>query len=605
MAMTGIASGLDTESIIKQLMAAEKVPVDLMTARKTSAQAELDAYKSIQSKLTSIATASAALESSTSWRVRAATTSDASIATASADDSATIGSIQFTVNRLAATHGVATATTTASTSDVIASSGSIQLTVGSTAHTISVGNGSLADVAAAINAAGVGVKAATVNTGSGYRLQLTAANSGAAAAFSVTSGLDLGTVITTQGADAQLTFGTGPGSYAVTSATNTFANVLPGVSVTAKSVSTTPVTVDVSTDANALATKVQALVDSVNGALTEIKTRTAYDPGSNKAASLAGDSTARRAAQALTRALTDAVGQSALGAPGLAGVSIDRYGAAQFDKAKFLDAFAKDPGAVERLFVQGATTTGDLQFVSAGDRTQAGARDVVVTTAATRADQVGMIGLFPLTVPATIHIRVGSTEVVYSATPPNDAAQTASGLQAAIDNAGLPLTVASDGGGLRVTSKNYGSGATFDADWGTGSYTTSTGTDAVGTIGGVAAKGVGRQLSVSGNDGTLSGMSVLLTSDATGTVGNVNYEPGLAQRISSAVTLATDSGYLTDATAGKQSRIDLLSKSIDDYNIRLTARESRLRAEFANLEVMLNKLQSQGTMLTSQLGSGG
>lgn len=603
MPIDGLASGLDTNSIIENLMAAERVPVDLMAARKTAAQQALDAYKSVQSKLTAITTASAALERSTGWKLRSASTTNPAVATATAADSAATGTIQFTVDRLSSTHGVATGASVASTSDVISSSGTIQMTVGGTTHNLSVGSGSLADVASAINAANIGVRAAMVNTGSGHRLQLTAIKSGAAAAFTVDSGLDQATVVTTQGVDAQLTFGTGPGAYAITSATNSFANVLPGVSITAGSVSASPVTVEVAADASGLASKVKALVDSVNGALAEIKTRTAYDPSSKTSASLAGDATARRVSQALTRALSDAVSQSALGSPGLAGVSLDRYGKATFDEAKFLAAYADDPAAVERLFVQGAATTGDVQFVSAGSRAQAGARSVVVTLAATQASEVGMVGQFPLTVPATIRIKMGTTEIVYPASPPDSQEDTIAGLQARIDEAGLALTVSQDGGGIKVASDNYGSGATFDVDFGSGGYTTATGTDAAGTIDGIAATGIGRQLSIPGSDGTLSGLSVLLTSDATGAVGTVNYEPGLAQRISSAVTFAVDNGYLSDAQAGRQSRIDTIAASIDSYNIRLEAREKRMRAEYANLEVVLNRLQQQGSMLLSQLGS--
>mgnify|MGYP000511731435 FL=1 len=129
---------------------------------------------------------------------------------------------------------------------------------------------------------------------------------------------------------------------------------------------------------------------------------------------------------------------------------------------------------------------------------------------------------------------------------------------------------------------------------------------AAATVDGIAATGVGRQLSIPGSDGTPSGLSVLLTSNATGNVGTVNYEPGLAQRISSAIVAATDStgGYLVDAQNGRQSRIDTLTSSIDSYNTRLEAREKRLRTQFANLEVVLNKLKQQSSMLTSQLSSG-
>ncbi|MFN8051665.1 MAG: flagellar filament capping protein FliD [Acidimicrobiales bacterium] len=600
----GLASGLDTTTIINNLMAAERVPVDLMTARKATAQSALDAYKSIETKLSAISTASAALEKSSGWDVRTATSSNTSVATATAADGAALGGIQFTVDRLAATHGVATATNSALT-DVIAPSGSIQMTIGGSVHTISVGTGTLADVTAGINAAGLGVKAATVNTGSGYRLQITATKTGAAAAFTVDSGLNVGTVVTSQGVDAQLTFGTGPGAYAITSSTNTFSNVLPGVSITAGSVSAVPVSVDVKSDVGTLSDKVKSLVDALNSALSEIKTRTAYDPKSNTAASLAGDATARRATQELTRAVSDVIKQSSLGSPGLAGVSLDRNGNVTFDSAKFASAYASDPAAVQRLFVQGATTTGAVQFTSAGDRAQPGARSVVVTAPATKANNIGMVGAFPLTIPATIRIKIGTTEVVYSAGAGQTDAQTASGLQAAIDSAGLAVKVTASGGGLTAESVNYGSGATFGVDWGSGSYTTVAGTDAAGTIDGVAATGQGRQLTIPATNGQLSGLSVQLTSDATGAVGTVNYEPGLAQRISTVIAAATDSstGYLMSAEAGKQSGIDLLTTSIDNYNVRLTATQARLKLQYAKLEVTLSTLKQTSTSLSSQINA--
>lgn len=605
MPIDGLVSGLDTATIIEQLMKAERVPVDLMAARRTSAESAIDAYKSLASKLSAVSTASAALERSSGWKLRTATTTNAQIATATAGDGASLGALTFTVDRLTTTHGVATATNTAATTDVVVPGGTIQITTATGAHDIAVGSGSLAEVADAVNSANVGVKAAIVNTGSGYRLQLTASKTGASAAFSVTSGLNLATVVTTQGVDAKLTVGSGGGSYEVASATNTFTNILPGVSVTARTVSAEPVTVAVGSDATGLADKVDALVKSVNDALSEIKTRTAYDAANQRAASLAGDAAARRVTQALQRAVSDAVAQSPLGSPGLAGVALDRNGNVTFDRAKFTAAYESDPAAVERLFVQGATTTGDVSFVSAGSRTVAGAHNVVVTTAAEQANEVGMVGAFPLTVPATIRIKIGSTEVVYAATAGTSQNDAVAGLQAKINEAGLNLTATADGTGVKVTANNYGTAGNFQVDWGTGAYHSVNGVDAAGTIDGVAAVGVGRQLSIASTDGPMSGLSVLLTSNATGAVGSVNYEPGLAQRISNAVTAATDaaSGYLTGAQTSRQSRIDTLTTSIDSYEVRLSAREKRLRAQFANLEVQLNALKLQSSRIESQIGS--
>lgn len=604
MAIDGLISGLKTSDLIEQLMSVERVPLDIMSARRDAARAAVDAFASVKTKLSAIATAASALERSSGWNLRKATSSDPAVATVAAAQGAALGSFTFTVDGLAATHGVATQTNVAATTSSVASGPDITLTVGGDAHTVSVGGGTLAEVVTAINTAAVGVRAAAVNTGSGYRLQLTATNSGADAAFTV-SGLSVATAVTTQGADARLTFGSGPGAYQVTSATNTFSDVVPGVTVVAKAVNASPVTVDVASNGEGIADKIQALVDAVNAAKSEIATRTAYDPTSKKAASLAGDSAIRRANQELSRAVSDAVSQSALGSPGMAGVGLDRFGKVTFDREKFLGAYASNPTATEQLFAQHATVTGDMTFVAGGARAVSGSRDVVVTQAAAQASEVGMIGGFPITTPATIRVRIGSTEVLFAATPPMTATEVRDGLQAAIDAQDLDLSVSEAGGGLELRTSNYGANARFEVDWGTGTYHTVTGTDVAGTIGGVTAVGTGRQLAVPATDGTHGGITVNLTSDATGTIGAIDYEPGLAARLAAAVTAATDStsGYLIGAQDGRQSRVDLLDRSISAYDQRLSLREQRLRKEFANLETSLSNIQGQASFLTNQLNS--
>ena len=248
MPIDGIVSGLNTSQIIDQLMAAERAPVDLMSARRDATNAAIDAYKSIDAKLATVMNASSALDKSSAWQLRSASVSDPSAATISAVAGATLGTLSFTVDRLASTHGVVTTTSNASTSDIIAPGGSIDLTVGGTTTTLSVGAGSLSDVASAVNNAALGVRAAVVNTGTGYRLQLTAAQSGAAAAFTVDAGLSIATAITSQGADARIIVGSGPGAYEVTSATDTFSELFPGVSITAVTAGGAAVTATVATD---------------------------------------------------------------------------------------------------------------------------------------------------------------------------------------------------------------------------------------------------------------------------------------------------------------------------------------------------------------------
>ena len=393
MSIDGLVSGLDTTSIISQLMQVERQPQVIMQSRQDAMKGQLDAYGSVGSKLDAVASAATALQRSGGWALRTATSTVPSVATASVSDGAAMGSLSFTVDQLAVAHGLATATDVAATTDVIASGGSVTLTTGGTPTAIPVGGGTLAEVVDAINASGLGVRAATVNTGAGYRLQLTSTGTGAASAFTLT-GLDPGvggTVVTSTGADARISMGTGPGAYAVTSSSNSFADLMPGVTVTVTATSATPVVVTVGADASALANKVAALADAVNGALSEIATRTAYDPKTNRAASLTGDSTVTRLKQDLVRAVLDPVG-TGTSSGATVGLSVDRYGKVTFDKGKFAAAFAADPAGIQALFAQGGTASAGVTFVGAGDRTRGGTYDVAVTTApAPGVDVVGTI----------------------------------------------------------------------------------------------------------------------------------------------------------------------------------------------------------------------
>ena len=77
----------------------------------------------------------------------------------------------------------------------------------------------------------------------------------------------------TAGSDATIRVG-GASGYDITSASNTFSNVVPGLSFTVSKLET-DVTVSSSLDGSAIATDVKALVDAANSVLSEIAAKTA------------------------------------------------------------------------------------------------------------------------------------------------------------------------------------------------------------------------------------------------------------------------------------------------------------------------------------------
>jgi flagellar hook-associated protein 2 len=160
-----------------------------------------------------------------------------------------------------------------------------------------------------------------------------------------------GTVITA-GTDAQLTVGDpNAGGYTVSSATNTFTNVLPNVTFTATR-EQTGVTIGVTPDLDGTAAKIQSLVDAANGLLAENDKQAVLGGEGRTAGPLAGDAMVR----ALSASVLSAVagGVSGYGSLAQLGVQLTKTGRLTFDSAKFTKAMQADPAKVQNALT--ATT---------------------------------------------------------------------------------------------------------------------------------------------------------------------------------------------------------------------------------------------------------
>lgn len=372
----GLASGLDTTSIIQQLMQVEALPQTMLKNRASTMQSGLDAFASIRTKMAAARTAADALGLPSDWQALTATSSNPDAVAVSASSGGGTGdSLSFIVDQLAAAMQSSSADTFAGL-DAELDGRSLSITHGD--HSFDSTATTLRDLVAEINAdTELGVRASTLQVSPGqYRLILSAEETGADNQFDVTAtGWTTPFATTVEARDAELRVG----GIVVTRPTNTISDLVDGVTVTLTATTTEPVTVGVSRDVEGITAKVKALVDSVNGALTEIKNRTTFDPETGRRSSLTGDSTARALAQHLTAALTGAVPGSSLGSVGLAGIEIARNGSVTFDAAAFTAAFENDPAAVEALFVGGGTTTGSVTFERAGWRAQPGSYAIEVT----------------------------------------------------------------------------------------------------------------------------------------------------------------------------------------------------------------------------------
>jgi flagellar hook-associated protein 2 len=372
MSVDGLISGMDTTSLISQLLQAEAGPQTALKSRLSATQTAASAYRTVNTTFAAVRAAAQAVTSTTLETSRKATSSSDAVA-ASAKTTAVDGSsLTFAVTGLASrqtviTNGEWSSLTASVDTDINGDPAEpawpleIRNADGTVRGTVTVAAGAtLTDAVKAINDANLGVQASAVKVGEGkYRLQMTGAATGAANAFEVRSATEtdvdgnVGSAFTRTVTAQDATIDLGGGVIA-SSATNTFDDLLAGVSVTVSKVSADPVTVSVARDAAGVATKVKALVDAVNSALTTVKTYTNNAKGST--AALKGDFSVSQLAGQLLDAVSFAVGAD--GSPAQVGFQLTKDGKITFDEAKFTSALNADPAKLQRMVAGTAASIG-------------------------------------------------------------------------------------------------------------------------------------------------------------------------------------------------------------------------------------------------------
>lgn len=498
-----------------------------------------------------------------------------------------------------------------------------------TTHAISTGTGTLAETAAAINAAKKGISAAVVQVApSTFRLQLAATASGVANDIAVAD--DAFTAIgnlasTSVASNATITVGSGAGQYSVTSATNTITSLLPGVTLTVKS--TGAATVNVARDTKTVADSVAAMVTFANSALTEIKNLTAVNTTTGTGSVLTGSFALRTLQSRIITAVVDAVEISTLGSAGAAGVSTTKTGSLTFDRAKFESAYAANADEVAALFKAGGTATSPkVAFQSATNATLVGDYAVVINVAAERAERIGNVTAGSvIAANETIELRVGGatgTTVSYAATAGESLASIADELNALLAAQSLDLAVTVEGGALAVRTGGYGAGSKFEVQTSviganqTGLATAPAvweeyvGVDVDGTIDGEVATGSGQLLIAPADDDELAGLVLKITATAADVLlstdfGSFEYQPGVAKRLAMVSNGAVDTvnGTLTALIEGRETEIERITDRIERWDVQLERREATLRRQFTAMEMALQRMQGQSQWLAGQIAS--
>ncbi|MBP6483169.1 MAG: flagellar filament capping protein FliD [Rhodoferax sp.] len=300
----GIGSGLDVKSIVSQLVALEKQPLTKLQTTAAIINTKISAFGQVKSLVSTLSSAASTLNSLTTWNAVSASSSNTTGVTASAVGGTSSNVFTFQVTALAKAQSYASQALPLPVGTPLgAGTLSITMTGATTPVNIAVlATDSVSEIASKINGSEAGVTAAVLNDASGERLLLRSKTTGLANGFTVAV-TDSDTTNADNAGLSKLVFGASTvaavdaagtinGSINVTSSTNTFSNVVSGVTLTAKEVMTSAADITVGQDRGAITGAVDAFVKGYNDLNAMLQELTKYDAGTKTAGLLQGDTTA-------------------------------------------------------------------------------------------------------------------------------------------------------------------------------------------------------------------------------------------------------------------------------------------------------------------------
>ncbi|KJV36286.1 flagellar filament capping protein FliD [Luteibacter yeojuensis] len=354
------SSSIDVASIVSNLVANKRAAKDKqLSAAVTANTTQISAVGNFTSSLTSLQSAIKALTDGTAFTTQKTSVGDSTILSATTDATAQPGSYNIVVSKLAtAQKSTSTAVTDAKTA---VGTGTLTVSVGGKSMNLDIDSSAnaLQDIRDKINKASdnPGVSAAIVTGSDGAHLVLTSTATGAANAFTVSaSGGDGGLsklafdpatdTATVKAQDAEFTID----GTAATSATNTVATAIDGVTLTLAKEGTS--SVNITNDTSAVTNAMQSMVTAYNSFISTYQTLTKYDATNNQVGALIGDATVMGIKSQVSTLLGSQVAGGAAGAPKSLsdlGVSFQVDGTLKFDSTKLTKALATNPKDTQNL----------------------------------------------------------------------------------------------------------------------------------------------------------------------------------------------------------------------------------------------------------------
>lgn len=446
--------------------------------------------------------------------------------------------------------------------------------------------------------------------------------------------------------DAQVSIGSdvgGSGSpIVIKSSSNTFENIVPGLSLNVLKVNNPgeSVTLNTSVDSSAIKSMISDFIEKYNDVMTFIDDQFTYDTETTESGVLFADFQLQIMQSSFRMATTYVVKGLKSGLSSLSSIGIRSGADGQLkiaDSAALTKAIKNNLDDVIRLFVDsGSSSNSYIDFISATDKTVPGDNySVDITQAATRGYYEGAQITDPAETPLTLTSEnnvlkllidgLTSENIVLSEKTYNSGEELAEEIENRINadevlkGRGIEVEwISGSGEGqLKIINGKYGSNSSVIVDatvergaaetLGLSTGATVDGLDVQGTINGESATGRGQVLIGDEGNDTTDGLKLKITLTGeqviSGSDGTISIIKGLSSKMDETLENITkiDEGAIARRTSALDSQIEVLAKRISDWDERLAWRREYLYSRYLAMEEALGQFQSQNAYLETQL----
>jgi len=375
----GIGSGLDVNSIVRQLVSIERQPIRLLQGQASRLETQISAFGRLQGAMSTLRDAAVKLGTASNWQQSTATSTNTAAVGITTTGAAQAGNFSVVVSQLAVGQTLSSARFAAPATTL--GSGTLRIELGNfnavppvpktgaTAVDIVIDptKSSLSEIRDQINAAGAGVVASIVNDIDGSRLVMRSAQTGAENGFRVQIQADGdGNAADATGLSA-LAFDPSTGGVnnmsraqtainaratidgiAVEASSNTLSGTIEGLTLSLRQMGQAEVVVE--PDTGALKKSVDDFVNAFNETVKLLRAQTSFDPATKQAGPLQGDPSGKAMLSQLRSLFTgDGGASSAFNRLADVGLSLNTDGTVKVDASKLSAALANG-SELQKLF---------------------------------------------------------------------------------------------------------------------------------------------------------------------------------------------------------------------------------------------------------------